>query len=956
MVIEPGGDHDHNRAANSRPRPYYTAVVSSDGTIAGFLERARVEAERYGLDPWVFVRELLQNARDAGARRVWIAVDTDQGCDRISCRDDGEGMTLDHARRYLFTLYASNKREAEGAAGRFGVGFWSVLRFRPEEIIVRSRPPDGEGWEVCLDGSLTTASSTACVMLPGTEIVLRRPAIDGGVERDVLGAVRQDARYLRRRDDPEQPLEVSVNGTPTHAPIELPPPSVSFRGREVRGAVGLAAEPSVEIFAHGLRVRTATLLDDLLLSGDEPDAARAPLPDGLVPRVVIDSDRLRVLLARGDAVEDRALRATVEIARSELRRLIGSILDRRAPRGWAVRLLEPLRELWGRSWMTRIGAATLVGGGLGIALALLVGSSLRSRDADDPAGIPQAVERAAVPAAELPIERSYRDLADSYAGPSVDPIDHRWSAALRYRPAAERPFFGALRITGIGPDGGPRTWSDVSDLAPYRGQACRSGCLEVEIGVSATAGPLRLPVPTGHLIDPRGVVFDGEPVEVLESPAGEPVMLLDRSRSGRLQFRCGPGPATARNPAGSWPPLPAALRDAVRKLQRTPRDLRAEEAVDSIRSLITYDTSRVVVDQHRLARRRGVALFERALTIGAGDCDVQNAALAALLEASGVPARLAVGFVGVNGRASPGLHAWVEYLEDDRWRIADASSPEATSPPVTTVAPAAVDDDSAAEHVVRAPAPAARHRVERPAIVLIVAAVAFGGAGGALLLISSRRRRAIHGDAEADLASLLRGVLLRPEAFGDVPSVLARRLVPTHGRRAISVGRAQRLARRGRLFRSDGATPLAVGASRRGVVVIDASTGEGRVVADLLGARDLDGWDGLLDRAEATEATGLLEDSLRRIGERWRVRAAADAPDAVASMEGWPLGYGRGSGAVVVDTSSGLWRTIAAAEGRPAWSALVLGEAISGVLDLDPIRRRRLLSVLARRAVLEGAA
>ena len=40
----------------------------------GFLDRARFEAGRYGSDPWVFVRELLQNARDAGARRVSFRV------------------------------------------------------------------------------------------------------------------------------------------------------------------------------------------------------------------------------------------------------------------------------------------------------------------------------------------------------------------------------------------------------------------------------------------------------------------------------------------------------------------------------------------------------------------------------------------------------------------------------------------------------------------------------------------------------------------------------------------------------------------------------------------------------------------------------------------------------------------------------------------------------------------
>ena len=49
------------------------------GTSNPFLQRARFEAERYGTDPWVFVRELLQNARDAGARRVWFQTSTTGG-------------------------------------------------------------------------------------------------------------------------------------------------------------------------------------------------------------------------------------------------------------------------------------------------------------------------------------------------------------------------------------------------------------------------------------------------------------------------------------------------------------------------------------------------------------------------------------------------------------------------------------------------------------------------------------------------------------------------------------------------------------------------------------------------------------------------------------------------------------------------------------------------------------
>ena len=122
----------------------------SDRAANDFRERARVEADRYGPDPWIFVRELLQNARDAGASAVVIEVDERDGLTRIRCRDDGEGMSYEHARRYLFSLYASSKEARRNQVGRFGVGFWSILRFDPTRIVIRSCPRSDAGgaWQI----------------------------------------------------------------------------------------------------------------------------------------------------------------------------------------------------------------------------------------------------------------------------------------------------------------------------------------------------------------------------------------------------------------------------------------------------------------------------------------------------------------------------------------------------------------------------------------------------------------------------------------------------------------------------------------------------------------------------------------------------------------------------------------------------------------------------------------
>ena len=158
----------------------YTVVVT-DTNGSSFLQRARYEAGRYGSDPWVFVRELVQNARDAGAHNVDFFVSREGGRERILCRDDGDGMGFKHARRFLFSLYASSKGGRSRAAGRFGIGFWSVLRFDPSDIIVRSRGRHGEAWQVVLNARLELVSRGPATIGRGTEVVLERQTNASGL-------------------------------------------------------------------------------------------------------------------------------------------------------------------------------------------------------------------------------------------------------------------------------------------------------------------------------------------------------------------------------------------------------------------------------------------------------------------------------------------------------------------------------------------------------------------------------------------------------------------------------------------------------------------------------------------------------------------------------------------------------------------------------------------------------
>ena len=151
-------------------------------TAAGeVLRRARHEAERYGDDPWVFLRELVQNARDAGATRVALRTETDLTFERLICDDDGAGMSPALVENGLLRLFSSQKAHA-GAAGCFGVGFWSTLRFGEgrDPIVVRVDTHDGHSaTSIVVDVATgSVAETTARRKGRGTTITLERKACD----------------------------------------------------------------------------------------------------------------------------------------------------------------------------------------------------------------------------------------------------------------------------------------------------------------------------------------------------------------------------------------------------------------------------------------------------------------------------------------------------------------------------------------------------------------------------------------------------------------------------------------------------------------------------------------------------------------------------------------------------------------------------------------------------------
>lgn len=143
--------------------------------------------------PRVYLRELIQNARDAVvARREFepnspdeIAITVDERSGAVLVRDQGVGLTEAEMRSVLATIGASSKREDFARTrrkylGQFGIGLLSCFLIA-DRIEVRSRSARTAdaptiSWVGSADGTFTISAATEPLAEPGTEVrVQARP-------------------------------------------------------------------------------------------------------------------------------------------------------------------------------------------------------------------------------------------------------------------------------------------------------------------------------------------------------------------------------------------------------------------------------------------------------------------------------------------------------------------------------------------------------------------------------------------------------------------------------------------------------------------------------------------------------------------------------------------------------------------------------------------------------------
>jgi hypothetical protein len=106
-------------------------------------------------DPLAFLRELVQNAIDAGSEDIEVTVELERegeggGAMVVSVRDFGEGMTRAIIEQKLTRLFSSAKDGDETKIGKFGIGFVSVFAIDPAAVVVDTGR-EGESWRIVFD-------------------------------------------------------------------------------------------------------------------------------------------------------------------------------------------------------------------------------------------------------------------------------------------------------------------------------------------------------------------------------------------------------------------------------------------------------------------------------------------------------------------------------------------------------------------------------------------------------------------------------------------------------------------------------------------------------------------------------------------------------------------------------------------------------------------------------------
>ena len=265
---------------------------------------ARIAAGEVIERPASVVKELIENALDAGARRIDVAIEGG-GADRIRVRDDGWGIAREQLAAAFGRHATSKLRTAEDLFALRTLGFRGealAAIAAAGDVTCTTRPPEtAEAAVARFEGGRALPHGSAAAA-PGTTFELRGLFAALPARRRFLGAPRAEARAVAR----------------TVGDCALANPGVAFRlesdGRAALAAPGAGGERAAWAALYGEEQAAALLELDWL---DPASEGRGPIE---VRGLAGPPDRHRGnrgalhLVVNGRPVADRALAFAAERA------------------------------------------------------------------------------------------------------------------------------------------------------------------------------------------------------------------------------------------------------------------------------------------------------------------------------------------------------------------------------------------------------------------------------------------------------------------------------------------------------------------------------------------------------------------------------------------------------------------------------------------------------------------
>lgn len=256
--------------------------------------------------PYDFLRELVQNAMDAGSDLVEVELHQHPGDHdaevvfELVILDAGAGMDEEIIDGELTRLFGTSKTDDRTMAGGFGIGFVSVFAWEPERVLLQTGR-QGEAWELLFHEDRQFEKRPIDMPLEGTMIRLFRrgaPSQRRSIAEAIEDALRRWCRFV--------PIEVTFDDVESgEGPREV---AESFEPHDVACSVTWELGPSRAVLAFGPEPESVLLRRGLVLEEGPTrellpvlaDTAGASSMTHLIARV--DSPQLRTGLARDGVV------------------------------------------------------------------------------------------------------------------------------------------------------------------------------------------------------------------------------------------------------------------------------------------------------------------------------------------------------------------------------------------------------------------------------------------------------------------------------------------------------------------------------------------------------------------------------------------------------------------------------------------------------------------------------